>query len=227
MGLSDGSFLKQTVPIINESKQPYYNYVITMSGHAPFNLPSKYRELKLNSELDSSHLGGYLQSVHYEDKQIGIFLDDLKKSGALENTAVVIYGDHCGIHKYYQDEVENTKGAESWMLDNQKEVPLIIYNSDKSIKGKEIKTIGGEVDLMPTILYLMGIDKKEYVNTAMGRNLLNTKESYAVMPNGEIDGDAGSKDKDNEAIDGLDIADKIIRSDYFKNYPKGKEDYHK
>lgn len=220
LGLSDGSFLKQSESRIKNSENPYYNFVITMSGHAPFELPKQYRELKLSSDLDSSHLGGYLQSVHYEDKQIGIFLDDLKKSGALENTAVVIYGDHCGIHKYYQSEVENTKGAESWMIDNHKEVPLIIYSSDNSIKGKEIKTTGGEVDLMPTILYLMGADKKEYINTAMGRNLLNTKESYAVWSNGEFIGSTESEDKKNEALKGLDIADEIIRSDYFKEYPK-------
>lgn len=221
LGLSDGSFLKQAIPIIEESKQPYYNFIITMSGHAPFDLPSIYRELKLSSELEKSHLGGYLQSVHYEDKQLGIFLDSLRENGDLNNTAVVIYGDHCGIHKYYQDEVETTKGAESFMIDNNKELPLIIY--DSSMKGKEIKTIGGQVDLMPTILYLMGVDKKEYVNTCMGRNLLNTKESYAVFSNGEFIGNAESESKKNEVINGLDIADKLIRSDYFENYPHNEQ----
>ncbi|KHD37112.1 phosphoglycerol transferase [Clostridium acetobutylicum] len=218
LGLSDGSFLRQAEPMVEASKGPWYNYVITMSGHAPFDLPTKYRELKINSELDSSYLGGYLQSVHYEDKQIGIFLDNLRKSGALDNTMVVIYGDHCGIHKYYQSDVETTKGAESWMIDNHKEVPLIVYNS--SLKGKEITTTGGQIDLMPTILYLMGIDKNEYLNTAMGRNLLNTNESYAVWSNGEFIGNAKNKNDKDEAIKGLNIADKIISSDYFKSYPK-------
>lgn len=220
LGLSDGSFLSQSESIIENSKRPYYNYVITMSGHAPFDLPDEYRKLKLNSDFDDSYLGGYLQSVHYEDEQIGKFLDDLKKSGALDNTAVVIYGDHCGIHKYYQSDVENTKGAESFMIDNHKEVPLIIYDSDNSIKGKEIKTVGGQVDLMPTLLYLMGADKKEYINTAMGRNLLNTNASYAVWSDGEFIGSAKNEEEKNEAVEGLDIADKIIQSDYFKGYPK-------
>lgn len=220
LGLSDGSFLSQSESIIENSKKPYYNYVITMSGHAPFDLPDEYRKLKLNSDFDDSYLGGYLQSVHYEDEQIGKFLDDLKKSGALDNTAVVIYGDHCGIHKYYQSDVESTKGAQSFMVDNHKEVPFIIYDSDNSIKGKEIKTVGGQVDLMPTLLYLMGADKKEYINTAMGRNLLNTNESYAVWSDGEFIGSAKNEKEKDEAVEGLDIADKIIRSDYFKDYPK-------
>lgn len=218
LGLSDGSFLRQAIPMIEKSKQPYYDYLITLSGHSPFDLPTQYRKLNLSSELDKSHLGGYLQCVHYEDEQLGILLDSLRKNDDLKNTAVVIYGDHCGVHKYYQDEVETTKGAESWMIDNHNEVPLIIY--DSSLTGKEINTVGGEIDLMPTILYLMGVDKKEYVNTAMGRNLLNTKESYAVLPNGEFVGSVESESKKDEAINGLDIADKLIRSDYFKNYPE-------
>lgn len=217
LGLSDGSFLRQAIPFIESSKQPYYNFVITMSGHAPFELPDQCRKLNLSSELDSSHLGGYLQCVHYEDEQIGIFLDELRKNGDLDNTAVVIYGDHCGVHKYYQSEVESTEGAESWMVENNKELPLIIY--DSSLQGKEITTIGGEVDLMPTILYLMGADKEEYENTAMGRNLLNTEESYAVWSDGEFIAGTESQDKKEEALTGLDIADKIIRSDYLKDYP--------
>ena len=218
LGISDGSFLSQAIPFIKSSKKPYYNFLITMSGHAPFDLDSKYRELKLNSELDASHLGGYLQCVHYEDKQIGIFLQKLRESGELDNTIVVIYGDHCGIHKYYQDEVQNTKGAEEWMIDNKKELPFIIY--DSSLKGKEIKTVGGEVDIMPTILYLMGVSKSEYENTAMGRNLLNTEKSYAVWSNGDFICDKESKDSKKEALKGLDIADKLVRSNYFKSKQK-------
>ncbi|SMC29120.1 Phosphoglycerol transferase MdoB [Clostridium acidisoli DSM 12555] len=220
LGLSDASFLRQAAPIIEKNKQPYYNFMITLTSHSPFDLPKKYRELKIDSGLDKSHLGGYLQSVHYTDKQIGIFLDKLRSSGDLKNTVVVLYGDHCGVHKYYQDEVPETKGVESWMIDNHKQIPLIIYNA--ALKKQEITTTGGEIDLMPTLLYLMGVDKKEYQNTAMGRNLLKTKESYAVWSNGQYIGKSDNKKQEQQAVDGLDIGDKLIRSDYFKTYPEYK-----
>lgn len=220
LGLSDRCFFNQATSIIEKNKQPYYTFLITLSGHAPFNLPNEYRELKLNSDLEKSHMGGYLQTVHYEDKQLGAFIDNLRKNGDLKNTAVVIYGDHCGVHKYYQNEVEVTKGTESWMIDNHKELPVIIY--DSSLKGKEITTVGGQIDLMPTLLYLMGVDKSEYVNTAMGHNLLNTKENYAVWSNGEFIGTADSKTQKDDAIKGLSIADKLLRSNYFANYPTWK-----
>jgi phosphoglycerol transferase MdoB-like AlkP superfamily enzyme len=220
LGLSDASFLRQAAPIIKKNKQPYYNFMITLTSHSPFDLPNKDRELKLSQGLDTSHLGGYLQSVHYTDKQIGIFLDNLRRSGDLDNTVVVIYGDHCGIHKYYQDEVPTTKGVQDWMIDNHKQIPLIIYNN--GLQKQEIKTTGGQIDLMPTLLYLMGIDSKEYENTAMGRNLLKTNESYAVWSDGQYVGKADSKKQEQDAIEGLDIGDELIRSDYFKTYPDYK-----
>lgn len=220
LGLSDASFLRQAAPIIEKNKEPFYNFMITLTSHAPFDLPNKYRELKLDKGLDKSHLGGYLQSVHYTDKQIGIFLDKLRSSGLLENTVVVIYGDHCGIHKYYQNEVASTPGVENWMIDNHKQIPLIIYK-DKLAK-KEIKTTGGEIDLMPTLSYLMGINENQYINTTMGRNLLTTKKSYALWSDGKYIGKTVNKDEENEAIKGLNISDEIIRSDYFSTYPNYK-----
>ena len=73
---------------------------ITLTSHAPFNIPEEYRELNLESELNDNKLGGYIESVHYTDKQIGMFMDLLDEEGILENSIVVFMGDHTGIHKY-------------------------------------------------------------------------------------------------------------------------------
>ena len=106
------------------------------------------------------------------------------------------------------------------MIDNHKQIPLIIYK-DKLAK-KEIKTTGGEIDLMPTLSYLMGINENQYINTTMGRNLLTTKKSYALWSDGKYIGKTVNKDEENEAIKGLNISDEIIRSDYFSTYPNYK-----
>lgn len=214
LGISDGSFFNQIEPIIKEQKQPFSAFTVTLTSHGPFDLPEKYKELKIDPELDKTKMGGYFQSVHYTDKQIGIFLDKLDKDGILDNTTVVIYGDHCGIHKFYQEEVDALKSPEEWWLDNKHHIPLIVYNKKQA--GEEIKTIGGQVDLLPTLSYLWGIDKKEYEDTTMGRNLLNTKKNFVVLCNKEYVGDYKNEEEKQEAIKGIDYADDIIRSDYFK-----------
>ncbi|MDP4093218.1 MAG: LTA synthase family protein [Bacillota bacterium] len=215
LGLSDGSFLRQIEPIIKNQKQPFYTYFITLTNHTPFNLPKKYQELTLESKFQNTKLGGSFQTVHYTDKQIGLLLDKLKEDGVLQNTVVVIYGDHSGVHKFAADDVSKIKPVDDWWVDNKKHVPLIIYNSN--LTGRQIDTIGGEVDILPTVAYLMGSDENNYKDTAMGRNLLNTNKNFAVLVDGTYVGNAPSDKEKQHDINGLAVADKIIRSDYFSN----------
>jgi len=213
LGLSDGSFLRQVVPILKETKQPFYNFMITLTSHGPFDLPKAYRELKLDSNLDQTKLGGYFQSLHYTDKQIGLFLENLEKEGLLENTTVVIYGDHGGIHKYYNDELAGIQPQEEWWTNYDKKVPFIVYQ--KGMNPRVIESTGGQVDILPTIAYLMGIDQEKYSQTTLGRNLLTTSRDYAVLADGTFVG--ASADMQEHVIKGIDIADLLIQSNYFEN----------
>lgn len=52
----------------------------------------------------------------------------------------------------------------------------------------------------------------------MGRNLLNTKKDFAILANGTYKGAPTTNEERNKAIQGLEIADKLIRSNYFRNY---------
>ncbi|OLN28323.1 LTA synthase family protein [Desulfosporosinus metallidurans] len=214
LGISDGSYLKQIAPIIGSEKQPFYNFIVTLTSHNPFDLPAQYRKLALSEELNQSKLGGYFQSINYTDEQIGNFLSTLDKGGVLENSVVVIYGDHTGVHKYYNDEVKQVQPQEGWWLDDSKRIPLIIYH--KGMKAQEIKTTGGQIDTMPTVASLMGIDEKSYENTAFGRNLLDTNKDFVVLANKQYVGKASNKQEEEKQIQGIDLADLIIRKNYFK-----------
>ena len=216
LGLSDGSYFRQIEPMIKELKQPFYAFTVTLTSHGPFDLPKEYRELKLSPELDDNVLGGYFQSIHYTDAKIGMFIESLKKDGLLDNTVIAIEGDHTGPHKYYNSKIESLSNPESWWLDNGNHtVPLIIYNPSIKTPVKD-DVYGGQIDIMPTLLYLLGIDNNVYQNTALGRNLLNTKRSYAVLTDKTIKGEL--TDKEREIVGNvLDLSDKMIRADYFKD----------
>lgn len=216
LGISDETYFKQITPYFKKIKQPFYTFMITLTSHGPFNLPKKHRDMVLDKELEKSKLGGYFQSIHYTDKQIGYFIDGLRKEGLLNNTVIAIYGDHEGIHKYYQDDVDSVKPSEDWWLKNGKKTPLIIYQNN--LNGEKIKTIGGQVDILPTIAYLMGIDKSKYEGTAIGRNLLNTKRNFVILDSMKyIDTSTHDWGKAN-AQNAIKISDMIIGSNYFKNY---------
>jgi uncharacterized sulfatase len=214
MGITDGCFFPQVGKYIIKQKEPFYSFVVTTTSHAPFeDIPKHDNKLNIPGYLNKTKLGGYLKSIHYVDEQIGKFLNKLEEDGKLKNTVVVIYGDHEGVHKYFKDDVLKIKPQESWFKNDTK-IPLIVYN--ESINGEEIKTIGGQVDIYPTLMYLLGIDKNYYERTCIGRNLLNTNKNFVVLKDGGIIGKISAKEKEM-ARKGLDISDKIIRSNYFKH----------
>ncbi len=216
MGISDKSYFTQVIPMIKEMQNPFYAMTITLTSHAPFNIPEEYRELNLESELNDNKLGGYIESVHYTDKQIGMFMDLLDEEGILENSIVVFMGDHTGIHKYYNDDIAQLSNQEEWFQDNGgRRVPVIIYDPSQNVKAKTFETFGGQIDMMPTILYLLGIPSDEYDQTCIGRNLLNTEKSFAVINNGSIKGEENLTEEEKAIVSkSLDISDKIIRSNY-------------
>lgn len=211
MGLSDHSFLNQYADKLKTLKEPFFSTIPTLSSHGPFDLPDKYRELKLPKDIDDTKLGGYFQSVHYTDKQIGFFIDKLEKLGLLNDTVLVIYGDHGGVHKYYNDEIQNVPLEGDWWKERDYKIPLFIYG--KGIEGKTISVAGGQTDIVPTILYLLGIDVKE--NIFMGRNLLNTNRNSTVIKGNKIIGNPTEEER-KRLEKAYTIADYIIKNKYFE-----------
>lgn len=213
LGLSDGSYFSQVAPLLVKETQPFYTFMVTLSSHSPFELPEKYQELKLDTSLVASKLGGYFESIHYTDREIGRFLENLEKNQLIDNTVIVIYGDHTGVHKYYNDEIQQLEPSQKWWLDSSKRIPFIIYY--KELKGQELEVTGGQIDIMPTIAYLLDLDQS-YRKTALGRNLLNTKRDFAILGNRDFVGSAASPREKEFLIRGIDISDLIIRSNYYK-----------
>ncbi|SHJ64539.1 Phosphoglycerol transferase MdoB [Clostridium cavendishii DSM 21758] len=214
LGVSDRSYLKQLGEKIKAQKQPFFTYTVTLSSHAPFDLPQEYKEIKLPSNLEGTKLGGYFQSIQYTDKYIGELLSYLDKEGLLDNTVVAFYGDHEGVHKFYEDEVQKVKNPESWWLENDRKVPLIIYS--KGIEGKKISINGGQADTLPTLAYLFGAQKEQYEDQAIGRNLLNTNQDYTVLSTRKYLGKESKPGQKEDMLSIIDLSDKLIRGNYFK-----------
>jgi len=215
MGITDESFLNQVLNLTDKDKKPFFYYTVTVSSHVPFGVPpGDSNGLNLPKEAGRKNLEDYLQAINYADKQIGAFVKKLDEKGTLKDTTIVIMGDHSGIHKYYDDELTKISKTEPWVNNNYR-VPFIVYN--KGFKGEEIKTTGAQVDVLPTIAALMGVDEAKYKNTSMGRNLLNTNKSYAILNDGTIVGDKNLSQEDKEHINkSFDISDNIIKTNYIK-----------
>ena len=214
-GLADRSLFDQISEKLEQVQEPFFLQLVTLANHGPFDIDKKYRELDLPKEIDESYLGGYFESVHYTDKQIEMFFDKLEKNGLLDNTMFVIYGDHSGVHKYYNDEIQNLSYEGDWWKEYDHKIPLIIYS--KGIEPKIIEASGGQVDIPTTVLYLLNVDKDKYSNTSMGRVLVNTNRDATIIKGNEIKGNV----KDNKELEHLlkayEIGEMIIKNNYFSN----------
>jgi phosphoglycerol transferase MdoB-like AlkP superfamily enzyme len=136
---------------------------------------------------------------------------------------IALYGDHNGLWERDKEEVETfltkeTITDEQWFCDYVP-VPLLLYNPQ--IKGESIEVYGGQVDFLPTIAGLMGSGPEEY-KYAMGTNLLAGEDKDVLVPGGDYIKQTLRVNQDNitselrpRELQTLDIADKIIRTNFF------------
>lgn len=180
LGISDKSVFKQLIPIIKKQTKPYFCFAITLTGHHPFQIDEKYQTLELAQEDKDTKFGDYLECVHYTDAAIGQLIDDLKAEGLYDNTVIALYGDHHGMNCGMEDvknRVSDFIGRE-YDYDEMLNVPLIINVPGSNI-NKTISTTGGQIDFMPTIANIMGMD---YDNTfVMGQDLTNAKNGFVAF----------------------------------------------
>ncbi|MGN2368814.1 LTA synthase family protein [Clostridium cagae] len=216
LGLSDESYLKQVSEKLKDASQPFYAFMTTLTSHGPFEMPDDKKYLDLPKELDENMLGAYFQSVRYTDEAIGKFLESLEKNNLLDNTVVMIYGDHCGVHKFYEDDIKDSPLDGDWWKDNEQKIPYIIYSKD--LQQEVISKAGGQSDFLPTISYLLGIDRSEFENSSMGRVLVNTERDATILNYGDIMGTPKDENELNHLKNSFNIADLIISKNYFKNY---------
>lgn len=183
LGLSDKSFLNQSLEKIKELKEPYYALLITLSSHFPYDDNKKYDKFDVG-QYENTMLGDYLKAIHYTDKQLGMFLDKLDKEGIFKNSIVVLYGDHHAITKTNENELASflniNKFTDLKWAEIQK-VPMLIHFPNDMYKGT-YNIYGGQVDLYPTLANILGVNCKY----AMGKDLFNSTGGLTILRNGSF-----------------------------------------
>jgi len=219
LGLSDKSFFRQSVEKlknISEANEKFYATLIMLTNHTPFYIEDGYdvtlnvKEFDANGNeilnnypyMEDTKLGKYLQSVHYADEAIGELMLQLEEEGLLDNTALVIYGDHDArlpkndFVRFYNydyktngilsDEDPNYVPFGSYEYELNRSTPFIIWTKEKKINGvsmkKEITTVMGMYDVLPTLGNMIGI----YNKYALGSDMFSLKEddNIVVFPTG-------------------------------------------
>ncbi len=211
--INDEDFLEQVYPKLENLTQPYYAHIVCNSSHMPFQIHDEsIKELELSEELDDSYLGGYLQLCRYVDTQVGVLLSKLEAAGLLDNTVIVVIGDHTGIHKYYEYSLEPWYDKYPFTKANGYYTMPLIINSPSIGKNVTSDVLAGQIDVMPTLSYLLGFEDSEYMNDVMGRNLLKTNRSYAIFRDGTIYSEGLSDEEIDIVKSSYEVSEKMFQA---------------
>lgn len=238
LGLKDKPFFKASADYQSKMKKPFYSHLITLTNHYPFTLDEEDASIDKPNTGDST-VDGYIQTAHYLDQALEEYITDLKKKGLYDNSVIMIYGDHYGISENHNNAMEKLLG--------EKITPAKFTDLNRTgfwlkVPGKSggvNKEYAGQMDAMPTLLHLVGIDSKNYLmfgsdmfskqhnNVVPFRNGDFITEDYKYV-NGKIYSNKDNElltekpkdfDKNKKQVEkDLEMSDSVLNGDLFRFY---------
>ena len=182
-GLNDKYMLKDSIKYLERLQQPFYTKFITVSNHYPYTTSLSGDDLGFPlAKTQDETINGYFATANYLDSSIKAFFDYLKESGLYKNSIIVLYGDHYGISNSRNPALAPLlgKNSETWSsYDNAmlQRVPYMVVIPGMD-KGGIIDTYGGEIDMLPTLEHLLGIESNKFLQ--VGQDMLSPDHDQIV-----------------------------------------------
>lgn len=182
-GLNDKYMLKDSIKYLERLQQPFYTKFITVSNHYPYTTSLSGDDLGFPlAKTQDETINGYFATANYLDSSIKAFFDYLKESGLYKNSIIVLYGDHYGISNSRNPALAPLlgKNSETWSsYDNAmlQRVPYMVVIPGMD-KGGIINTYGGEIDMLPTLEHLLGIESNKFLQ--VGQDMLSPDHDQIV-----------------------------------------------
>lgn len=204
--LSDKQIFDNATDEIRRLSQPFYCEITTLDMHDPYNHTiANHTAISEAEGFDSRDLN-YYEQVHIFDRLLGSFIAGLKAEGLYDNSVIVIASDH-----------EPRKSALSENGPISSDIFLLIVNSGLE-GGLKSDRIAGQIDVMPTVLDVMGVGDYKY--PGLGHSLIAEPEHHgAIDAFGNVYGqpDETTRSRLEEA---WLVSALMIEGKYFKNNQK-------
>ena len=181
---SDDDFMNKAVDILTntDDERPFMTWLTTVSAHQPYSsssvLGDKYLK-DLSSYKYPTELKRWLSKAKVTDDGLGTLMRKLEEKGILENTVIVMYGDHYP----YGMKKSTIKNILTYDLDDYEveRVPFVIYTP--GMEAKSYTEYTSYINIVPTLanLFDLNYDPRLY----MGQDLLSDDyESLVVFADG-------------------------------------------
>lgn len=183
-GLKDKLLFNDSVKYLERLQQPFYAKYITVTNHFPYDLDSEDEDPNFKTvDTGDSAVDNYFVTAHYLDQSLKEFFTYLKKTGLYDKSIFVIYGDHYGISDSENKKLASVlgKSSDDWTDYDDAQlqrVPLMFLIPNSGGKGYISHTYGGEIDVLPTLMHLLGVSSKRYIQ--FGTDLFSSQHDQVV-----------------------------------------------
>lgn len=177
---SDYEMIKTTMDdYINNDK--FVAYYMTVSGHMNY---TRLGNAMVNKNWEyvkdlpySDRAKGYLAANIELDKAVGELLSRLEQAGKLEDTVIVISGDHYP-YGLTLDEINELSTYERDDKFEKVKMPFLIWSGSMKEPIK-VEKIGSSLDILPTVLNLFGAEFDSRL--LIGRDILSDAEPLVIF----------------------------------------------
>lgn len=183
--LGDEPFFTQTAEKLRSLPRPFYAFLITLSSHYPFDLPSSLRTLPLGP-LQPGLLPDYLESVHYLDGALGKFVEALQRDGLWDRSVVIFYGDHDDGISDADDNYAAIYGHPLTSFETAQlayRVGMFIHLPQNALAGR-YEQPRGQIDLAPTSLSALGLESTTL--PWLGQDVFSADHARVTMREGSF-----------------------------------------
>ncbi|HLG35720.1 MAG TPA: sulfatase-like hydrolase/transferase [Bacteroidia bacterium] len=149
-GIYDEELFRYFVDDIKKSSQPFFSMVLSCTSHEPFDADVE----RIVPHETGSWCNDYVNTIHYSDQCLGIFIEEIKKLPWYENTLVVITGDH---GQECSDRTEYNSAE-------RHHIPFLLTGGalKDEFKGKTFSPVSSQVDFASSFLTQLELPANEY-----------------------------------------------------------------
>uniref|UniRef100_H3GGC1 Sulfatase N-terminal domain-containing protein n=1 Tax=Phytophthora ramorum TaxID=164328 RepID=H3GGC1_PHYRM len=153
-------------------KKPLFITHYTISSHAPFKArPEWYSKASkpdfsalYEGEKHADMIKNYLEMRHFTDMELGKFMDRMETEGILNDTIVVIMGDHgqapeADVTNTHEESVTRVAGA------------IVAEGRLREAAGLVIEDAAEQYDILNTLADMTGVPEGGFIQDGIGRSL--------------------------------------------------------
>lgn len=179
--LGDYEYLEQTFNHIKD-KNNYYGHLILSTSHMPYIYNKEI--CKVDFKTVTYYLSNYLNYCIYVDEAIGNFVKLLEDNNLLDNTNLVIYGDHSPSlfrrDVKTLDKYKNINKIDYQLM--QCNVPFVLVSSDPLLQNIHDTSCHSLNDVYNTLSNLFNLDSKYY----FGSDIFTNEKSEFYNPRNSL-----------------------------------------